>query len=219
LSDQRRRLIIPRETHWFCSQDWGFNAPGVILWWAAVGDGHWHIVREMKHQHESAETVAKKWKEKNRELGIKRVAYVVADPSMWNKTGAGKGPKGESIAETLLRHGMPMVKGDNDRKNGWQRCHELFRMAPDDLPWVTVDVSCRYGLRSVPAQVSEKSDPDDIDTGGDDHWVDAFRYGAMSRFVTSAMATSKPKPPEGSLGYYKQMHQQEPMGILARRSA
>jgi hypothetical protein len=90
---------------------------------------------------------------------------------------------GESIAETLQRHGLPMLKGDNDRKNGWQRCHELLRMAPDGRPWLTVDVSCTYGLRSLPAQMSDKRDPDDVNTGGDDHWVDAWRYGAMSRFV------------------------------------
>src|SRR5688500_19275455 len=54
----RSRIEIPRDTSWFCSMDWGFNAPGVILWWAHIGDRHWHIVRELKFQHMSAETVA-----------------------------------------------------------------------------------------------------------------------------------------------------------------
>ena len=175
-------LRIPKATSWFCSMDWGFNAPGVCLWWAHVGDNHWHIVRELKFQQQTADDVAEKWHQVNDRLGLKRgaVAYVAGDPSMWAKTGHGRG---ESIAETLLRHGVPMLRGDNDRKNGWQRCHELLRLAPDGRPWLTVDVSCAYGLRSLPAQVSDKRDPDDIDTGGDDHWVDAWRYGAMSRFV------------------------------------
>lgn len=210
-----RRIVIPRDTVWFCSEDWGFNAPGVILWWAALGDGHWHIARELRHQHESAETVAGKWKAMNRDLGIRRVSYVAADPSMWAKTGHGRG---ESIAETLLRHGLPMVKGDNDRKNGWQRCHELLRPAPDGLPWVTVDVQCRYGVRSLPAQVSDKLDPDDIDTGGDDHWVDAWRYGAMSRFVYGERNARAQARPAMSLGALKQA-QAQPAGLLARRGA
>jgi len=150
----------------------------------------------------------------NRELELKKVAYVVADPSMWAKTGHGRG---ESIAETLMRHGLPMLKGDNDRKNGWQRCHELLRLAPDGLPWLTVDASCRYGLRSLPAQMSDKKDPDDIDTGGDDHWVDAWRYGAMSRFVVSSLKASKPRAPEGSYGWFKQQGAtNEQTGILSR---
>jgi hypothetical protein len=193
--------------------DWGFNAPGVCLWWAAVGDGHWHIAREYKFQQTSAETVATEWKKKNKAWGIKRVQYVVADPSMWAKTGHGKG---ESIAETLQRFGLPMLKGDNDRKNGWQRCHELLRDAPDGSPWVTVDVSCTYGLRSLPAQVSDKKDPDDIDTGGDDHWVDAFRYGAMSRLIAGARTQKKAKPPYMSMGWLKAQSDETP-GILSRR--
>jgi hypothetical protein len=194
--------------------DWGFNSPGVVLWWAHLGDGHWHIAQELKFQHESAETVAGKWKAKNKELGLKRVSAVVADPSMWAKTGHGKG---ESIAETLLRHGLPMVKGDNDRKNGWQRCHELLRLAPDGTPWLTVDASCRYGLRSLPAQMSDKKDPDDIDTGGDDHWVDAWRYGAMSRLVgRPGKAVPGARFAEGSYGAIKQQWDQPVRGVLSR---
>ncbi len=206
-----RQLVIPRDTTWFCSQDWGYNDPGVILWWAHLGDKHWHIARELKHQFYSAEKVAGEWKAIMRDLGLKKVSYVVCDPSMFSKTGHGKG---ESIAETLQRHGLPMLRADNDRKNGWQRCHELFRLAPDGFPWVTVDATCRYGLRSIPAQMSDKQDADDIDTKGDDHWVDAFRYGAMSRFVASGKSlTSAPKP--WTMRWITQQNQQ-PRGILAR---
>ena len=158
--------------------DWGYNAPGVILWWACLADGHYHVARELKFQQRTAEDVAHEYRRINRELGGPKVRYVVADPSMWAKTGHGRG---ESIAETLARVGLPMRRADNDRKNGWQRCHELLRVAPDGLPWLTIDERCVYGLRSLPAQQSDRKDPDDIDTGGDDHWVDAWRYGAMSR--------------------------------------
>jgi hypothetical protein len=202
--------------------DWGFNAPGVILWWAHVGDNHWHIVRELKFQHESVETVAKRWKAMMKELGLKKVSYVAADPSMWAKTGQNvtkRNPSGQSIAETLQGYGLPMLKGDNDRKNGWQRCHELLRNAPDGTPWLTVDKTCIYGLRSLPAQVSDKKDPDDIDTGGDDHWVDAWRYGAMSRFVAGKSAPKSSPPKPGTFGYYKQLGQETVTGLLSRRSA
>lgn len=211
-----RQIGIARETDWFCSMDWGFNAPGVLLWWAHVGDRHWHIVRELKFQQDTADTVAAKWKAMNKSLRISRVQYVAADPSMWAHTGHGKG---ESIAETLQRHGLPMVKGDNDRKNGWQRCHELLRLAPDGLPWLTVDVSCTYGLRSLPAQMSAKTDPDDVNTSGDDHWVDAWRYGAMSRFVARDRKGGRAPVKVGTLAHWKQMTAEPAGGVLARRGA
>ncbi len=133
---------------------------------------------------------------------------------MWAKTGHGKG---ESIAETLQRHGLPMLKGDNDRKNGWQRCHELLRLAPDGTPWLTIDRTCVYGLRSLPAQVSEKKDPDDVNTRGDDHWVDAWRYGAMSRFMARATGRAARVQP-GTLAWWKR-GAASAGGVLARRGA
>ncbi len=208
-------IVIPKDTTCVCSQDWGFNAPGVILWWCALPDGHWHIAQEYRSQYTSAEDVAKEWKTRTRSLGVAKVSYVAADPSMWAKTGHGKG---ESIAETLQRFGMPMVRSDNDRKNGWQRCHELLRLAPDGVPWVTVDATCTYGLRSLPAQVSDKTDPDDVDTGGDDHWVDAFRYGAMSRLIRGGRTTRMTAvAPYLSMGWVKAQQARESSGLLARR--
>jgi hypothetical protein len=79
-------------------------------------------------------------------------------------------------------------------------------------------VKCVYGLRSLPAQVSEKKDPDDVNTGGDDHWVDAWRYGAMSRFVAGNRKPQKAAPKAGSFAYYKQQGQQAVSGLLARRA-
>jgi len=208
-----RHLTIPADTLWFCSMDWGYNAPGVILWWADVGDGHWHVTREWKFSQTTAEDVGKGWHERNAQYGGIEPIAVVGDPAMWAKTGAGRG---ESVAETLARYRLPMVKGDNDRLNGWQRCHELLRLAPDGFPWVTVDVACKYGVRTVPAQQSDQTNADDLDTNGDDHWVDAFRYGAMSRFVTKRTTKTLRKPKPWSFGWIKRQDRQPSRGVMAR---
>ena len=185
-------LAIGPGIEWFASLDWGYNAPGVCLWWACLSDGHYHIAREHKFVGKSAETVAGEIRRITHELRISQLRYVAADPSMWAKTGHGRG---ESVAETLQRRGLPMRRGDNDRLNGWLRCHELLADAPDGTPWITVagDPHCKYLRRSLPAQVSDKHDPDDINTGGDDHAVDALRYGAMSRPAPTRFR--KPDPP------------------------
>jgi hypothetical protein len=173
-----RQWAIPAGVEYFCSMDWGYNAPGVILWWACLPDGHYHIAKELKFQYDSAETVAEKWRAVNRELAIDRPRYVAADPAMWAKTGHARG---ESVSETLGRLGLPMRRSDNDRKNGWNRCHELLREAPDGGPWLTIDERCKYLVRTIPSQVQDRHDPDDLDSAKDDHAVDAWRYGAMSR--------------------------------------
>jgi hypothetical protein len=161
----------------FGSLDWGFNSPGCLLIWLCLMDGHYHVVAELKFRQKSAETVAEEIKALIRELGVK-LRYIACDPSMKAKTGHGKG---EAIMETLQRRGLPMRPSDNDRINGWLRVHELLQMAPDGTPWLTVEPTCKYLIRSLPAQMSDKRNPEDIDTGGDDHAADALRYGAMSR--------------------------------------
>lgn len=164
----------------FGSLDWGYNAPGCHLWWLCLTDGHYHIVQEYKFQRTTVLEVGYEILKRTKALGIKRMRYLVADPACWQHTGAGKG---EAIAETLARAPLrlPMKKGDNDRKNGWQRVHELFQPAPDGSPWLTIDERCAYLRRTIPGAMSDDGDPDDVDTTGDDHGLDALRYGAMSR--------------------------------------
>jgi hypothetical protein len=180
----------------FCSMDWGYNAPGCVLWWVALMDGHYHIVREWKFQQKNAGDVADEIKRLTKDLGVKRLRYVACDPAMKQKTGAGRG---ESILETLQRKGLPMRPSDNDRFSGWMRCHELLQPAPDGTPWLSMDPSCRYLIRSIAGAVSNPKDPDDVDTNSDDHALDAWRYGAMSRPSPTAKAAPPPAP-AGSVG-------------------
>lgn len=148
----------------------------------------------------TAEQVGKAIHDTTRALGVNRLRYIAADPAMWQKTGAGRG---ESIAETLLRMRLPMRKSDNDRFNGWMRVHELLRAMPDgSRPWLTVDPNCKYLIRTLPAMVQDKDNPDDLDSSKDDHAVDALRYGAMSRPAPTRFTKDEaPKP--NTVGWWK----------------
>jgi len=202
-----------REATWVCGLDWGYNAPGVLLFCACLPDGEYHIAAEWKFQQMSAEEIGARYRELCRQLGAEP-QYVACDPSIFNKTGAGKG---ESIAETLRRFGMPVRKSDNDRVLGWARVQAFLREAPSGRPWVTVHPTCAYGRRTMPAQVQDKHNPDDLDTNKDDHWADAFRYLLMSRLApwTKPRQTEAP-PPVNSWGWWRQWHarQAKPQGVL-----
>ena len=195
--------------------DWGYNAPGCVLWWICLLDGHYHIWREYKFQQTTAWEVGHEIKKRTKELGLK-LDYLAADPAMWQHTGAGRG---EAIAETLQRAGLPMRRGDNDRKNGWQRVHELLRLAPDGTPWLTVEDAphCGYLRRSIAGAMSDKHDADDVDTNSDDHALDALRYGAMSRPSAGRLLTQKASHGEMTLGWLTQ-RSTRPVGNLSREA-
>jgi hypothetical protein len=196
----------------FGSLDWGFNSPGCFLLWMVLLDGHYHIWREMKFQHTPVWEVGQRIKADLQALGLK-LDYLVADPACWQHTGAGKG---EAIGETLQRCKLPMRKGDNDRKNGWQRIHELLRTAPDGLPWLTVDPNCRYLRRTIAAGISDKLDADDLDTKIDDHALDALRYGAMSRPPVGRTIVEQAQAKPWTLAWLSQQSK-KPTGLLAGR--
>lgn len=196
-------LVLPRELEYACGMDWGYHGAGVILWVACLYDQRLHVVREWKFTQLVDEEIAEGFHKRTKALRV-RVRYVAGDPSMWIADGRNRA-RGQSRAETLLRAGMPMRKADNARQDGWARMHSLLRVptddagAPIDSPLLTVDESCQYLRRTIPAQRSSKTDPDDVDTTGDDHGVDALRYFCMSRPWPSRRAIA-PRPPKGTAG-------------------
>lgn len=196
-----------RDGRWFRSLDWGRNQPGCVLWWAVLPDHKLYIRREWKFQGMSEQEVALGIKAIDQELGlVKRPSYTAGDPAVFNKTGATHAtPKfvGQSIGESLGYYGVPITKADNDRFNGWMRCHALLRLAPDESPWLQVHPDCRYLVRSIAGAVSDDKDPDDVDTTTDDHALDAWRYGAMSR-PNPATQKHRPTFAAGTMGALRQ---------------
>lgn len=172
-----------QELEWFASHDGGFNAPQVTYWWLCLPDGRFHIRREWKEAGVHAEDFAKRfWKVSREELGLsQRPRYVVAGGDIDAKHGL-KTAHGETVYETFQSFGLPMKRADRDRKNGWRRVHELLRASPYGTPWLTVDPSCLYLLRTIAAVPRDKDDDDEIDPKfTQDHGLESVRYGGMSR--------------------------------------
>lgn len=178
-------LVLPKELDYICAMDWGYHSPFCIGWVACLPSGRLHVVREWKETLLPDEDIAAGWKMRTRALGV-TVRYIAGDPSMWIRDGR-NATRGQSRAETFLRAGMPMRKAENAREDGWSRLHSYLRVPTDDdgqvigEPLLTIDETCRYLRRTIPAQQSDKVNADDVNTKGDDHGVDMLRYLVMSR--------------------------------------
>ena len=196
----------PSNVTWVRSLDWGHNAPGCVLWWALLPDHRFYCRAELKFQRMDESEVAAAIKKMDAMLGIRRIGYTVGDPSVFNKTGAthraASGFIGQSIGETLGYYGIPIIGADNDRINGWKRCHSLLRLAPDGKPWMIVHPDCTYLRRSIASARSEPRDPDDVDTKSDDHALDSWRYFSLSR-PSPSRADTRQVYPEGTMGWYR----------------
>ena len=69
---------------------------------------------------------------------------------------------------------------------------------------MTVHSSCKYLARSISNAVSDEKDPDDIDTTTDDHALDTWRFGAMSRPAPLMTSTMRRRYAEGTMGALRQ---------------
>lgn len=214
----QRDLELPNGLQWFTAMDWGSLRPGCVLWFAVLPDRRIYLRSELKFQGDDVSEVAVKMKKREADLGIRSVSYRVGDPAMWIKDAKTKGTHlvGESIADTFRLNGIHLRQADNDRVNGWARCLQLLRIAPDGDPWFMAHTDCRYFARTIAAARSDKTNPEDVDTNGDDHALDAWRYGMMSR--PSPLASARHgRNVVGSIRHLIAQHVTRP-GVLAHAS-
>ena len=101
----------------------------------------------------------------------------VADPSIWDPS------RGISTAEVAAGKGILFTPGDNARIDGWMQCHYRLQFSSDGYPRYYVFNNCRGFIRTIPGLMYSETKPEDLDTDGEDHIADEWRYLCMSRPV------------------------------------
>jgi hypothetical protein len=105
----------------------------------------------------------------------------VADPSIWDAS------RGESIAETAMKHRVYFTPGENSRINGWMQCHYRLQFDEDGYPRMYVFNNCKGFIRTIPELMYSETKPEDLDTDGEDHIADEWRYTCMSNPIKPMM--------------------------------
>lgn len=169
--------------HWrkWRSIDWGFKDHAAIYWYACDEDGRVYVYRELYINQTLGTAVATKVKE----LSVgEEIRYTVAGHDMWQKRGTDFN-EGESIAETFSNLGVYVEKADIARIVGWNRVREYLAVANDGIPHVQVFETCVNLIRTLPMMIYDDRKTEDMADGMEDHCVDSFRYGLMSRPIKS----------------------------------
>lgn len=170
-------FTIPKEWRRFRSMDWGYNDPCAVLWYAVGPDGRVYVYREATFEQTLSRDVA----DRVRELSEgESIAYTVISPDAWQHRGL-TDIAGESIADTFTSRGVPVIKADNSRVIGWNRCREFLADMPDGLPGVQIFSGCLKLIETLPQMIYDEKNVEDVADGLPDHWSESFRYGLMSR--------------------------------------
>ncbi len=173
------------------SFDFGFRKPFSCDWWAVDFEGRAYLILQLygctdipndglKWHPDKIFSEIRRIETEHRWLKGKRVDGV-ADPSIWDAS------RGEAIVESADRHLVYFSKGDNKRIPGWMQCHYRMGFDEEGKPMVYFFNTCKAAIRTIPLLQFSETNPEDLDTDGEDHFADSFRYFCMSRPISPVL--------------------------------
>ena len=168
--------------------DWGYNKPFSMGWYALDPDGVLFRIAEFYGCRENEPDTglrmapdevfreAARIEREHPYLKGRRILGV-ADPAIWSAE------YGNSIAAAAERHGLYFDRADNARIPGWMQCHRRLAFDENGYARFYVYRTCRSFIRTIPVLEYDPVRPEDVDTKGEDHIADEWRYVCMARPV------------------------------------
>lgn len=202
-----RPFEIPADWLRFRSGDWGSAKPFSFGWWAVVGDAYrlpdgrtlprgalvryreWYGAKKDPSGTTVVNTGLKLTAEQvgeglwQREHKDPKLKYGVLDPAAFAEDG------GPSIAERIYRGSGKKImfdRADNARvpqrgaMGGWDQMRARL-VGEDGVPMIYCFSTCLDSIRTIPALQHDPDRPEDLNTDGEDHAADDWRYACMSR--------------------------------------
>lgn len=185
------------------SFDWGYNAPGCASWLAFTPEGRVYQYREMYQTQKSPLEWAKDMKIF---FAVEKVQEVVLPHDCFSHLGGN-----QMIADVFREEWADLgemapriVRGNTGTvgavKNRLAIMHQYMTDAPDGKPWFQVHRKCTNFTRTVPELVYSDTDPEAINSAGEDHAYDATSLGLLRKVEmtlgSGAVKDSGPQKPQ-----------------------
>ena len=184
--------------HWKCWRgfDFGYTRPYAVGWFVADERGKIYMIRELygctgepnvgvELQPAGIAKLIREVEETDPLLKGRQITGI-ADPSIFDQS------RGPSIADIMAAHPyyVNWLPADNTRLAGKHQCH--YRLSFDDYgePMFQVFNTCPEFIRTTPGLVYDEHNTEDVDTAGEDHLYDMWRYVMMESPITP------PLPPD-----------------------
>lgn len=212
-------FTVPEDWDRMRSGDWGSASPFSFGWWAIVPDkyrtpdDHWLPrgclvrYREWYGMKEGQPNVGLKLPAEKvgeglwtREQTDPKLKDGVLDPSAFKEDG------GPSIAERITAGSGNKIYfrgADNARvpnrgaMGGWDQMRARLVGDDDGLPMIACFSTCLDSIRTIPVLQHDQLKPEDVDTTGEDHAADEWRYACMSRPWVKPSQAVKAKERDG----------------------
>lgn len=191
-----RPFEIPKDWIRIRSMDWGYAKPFSVGWWAVVADSFVHeqqaiprgcLVRYREWYGASSPNTGLRLDAEDVAAGIKardngeKIDAAVLDPAAFAQNG------GPSIAERMYSsHKVLFRPADNTRvgprgaMSGWDAMRARIQ-GDEEGPMAACFSTCTDSIRTIPVLQHDALRAEDLDTDGEDHAADEWRYACSSR--------------------------------------
>ena len=175
-------FAIPKTWRRMIGCDYGFAKPSSVGWWARDPEGDWYRYRELYRTGLTYLALAREILE--RTPLAERIDYAVFDPAIWGDRAKQDEVPGDSggqqMTDLLGVRGITVVRANHDRLNGWAACRQLLQLRPGpdgtQVAKLHIFSTCDAFIRTVPSLVHDAHRVEDVDTDGEDHCGDEWRY-------------------------------------------
>lgn len=176
-------FIVPETWRIYRGFDWGYSKPFSVGWYAVDHENRIYRIAEfygctatpnegVKYEPAKLAECINEVESLDPNLKGKHIIGI-ADPAIFSEE------KGESIGETMARHGIYFDKADNTRLAGKMQCHYRLSFDENGIPMFYVFNTCKHFIRTIPQLLYDEKKVEDIDTEMEDHIYDEWRYVMM----------------------------------------
>jgi len=149
------------------------------LWIAVDFDGRCYVYRELQQSGVIVSEAAKLMLDATPPW--EHIEFTIAPPDMWNR----QKDSGRSMAELFMENGVGIIRGSNNRVQGWMAVKELLKplSRPQDRPGLLVTSNCQALISHIAAIQHDEKNPSDCAVQPHEitHICDAIRYFCVTR--------------------------------------
>ena len=108
---------------------------------------------------------------------------------MWNR----QKDSGKSMAELFMLNGLPIIKANNNRVQGWLQVKEFLKPMSDGKPALVIFDTCKELIESLREIQADETNPNDCakEPHKITHISDALRYYCISRTMPTLAPTEE----------------------------
>lgn len=169
---------IQIKRHWAKYRAFDYGLDMLAVGWFAIDErGYTYLYRELLVKDlpvsDAAQVILG-----NTGIG-ENIITTFAPSDIWSRTK----DSGKSMAELFMVNGVPIVKADRTRVQGWLQVKEFLKEDGKGIPYLRVFNTCRETIRCMKSIQTDTKNPNDCATQPHEltHACDMIRYFCLSR--------------------------------------